>query len=161
MNHIEKVLVYGLVMTLAASCGKKTSTRDFPAIASPDQLTLYSIDGNIHPGTGSATPGGNSFRGYPVLGKIEFNKSADADSIVNAVNESMRKSDGTVAMCFIPRHGLRVVRGGVTTDYVICFQCLHLQIHSEGSEIKSVPLTKDAQELLNRHLGQKGIPIAP
>jgi hypothetical protein len=25
--------------------------------------------------------------------------------------------------CFDPRHGIRVTRGGVTVDFVICFQC--------------------------------------
>ena len=37
-----------------------------------------------------------------------------------------------VAGCFNPRHGIRLIGGGETTDLVICFECLQVQVFVDG-----------------------------
>jgi len=108
----------------------------------PDQLILYSIDGRDDAGK----PGKDVelFHNYPVLGKIEIKEAAKRDEILAALKSGIDKSDGTVAKCFWPRHGIRVVEKGKTTDYVICFECVHLHQYTDVQR-KTVPITPDPQ----------------
>ena len=38
------------------------------------------------------------------------------------------------AMCFEPRHGVRIREGGVTTDYLICLECSYVHIYTNGNK---------------------------
>jgi hypothetical protein len=105
----------------------------------PEQLTLYSIDGRrLQPG--QEVQANEKFHGYPVLGKIEI---ADADKrkeVFAALKEGLARSNGTMAKCFWPRHGIPAVEKGRTIDYVICFECLQLEAH-EGDSKRVMPVT--------------------
>ena len=124
----------------------------------PDQLILYSVDGRDDAGK----PGKDVelFHNYPVLGKIEIKEAAKRDEILAALKSGIDKSDGTVAKCFWPRHGIRVVEKGKTTDYVICFECLQLKKHQE-KDVKTIPITREPQAVLNKILREANIPLAP
>jgi hypothetical protein len=125
----------------------------------PEWLILYSIDGrHFEPGQEPKTE--EKLHGYPVLGKIEM---ADADKrkeTVAALREGLAQSDGKMAKCFWPRHAIRTVEKGQTTDYVICFECYQLEVH-QGSSKAVKPVTRKPQSVFNKHLKEAGIPLAP
>jgi hypothetical protein len=126
------------------------------------QLTLYSIDGRdgrfVGPGEEPKTK--EKFHGYPALGKIEIADADAREKIVSALKEAVAKSDGAVATCFFPRHGLRAIENGRTIDYVVCFQCTQMLIF-DGDSRTEKPITRDPQPLFNNYLKQVGVPLAP
>ena len=99
------------------------------------------------------------FHEYPVLGKITITEANQRQQLINALNDSIDSSDGSVAACFIPRHGLRLTEGTDITDYVICFQCHQIKIHSNG-KVDAVLTAGDAALKFNAFLKEAGIPIA-
>jgi len=125
----------------------------------PDQLTLYSIDGrDFEPGKEPKVE--EKFHGYPVLGKIEVKDLEKRKEIIATLKQGMARSDGKMAKCFWPRHAIRAVEKGRTIDCVICFECYQLEVH-EGRSKSVKPITREPQEVFNRHLKQADIPLAP
>jgi hypothetical protein len=125
----------------------------------PDKLTLYSIDGrDFEPGKEPKVE--EKFHGYPVLGKVEVKDPERRKEIIAALKDGMARSDGRMAKCFWPRHAIQAVEKGRTIDCVICFECRQLEIH-EGSSKSVKPITREPQNVLNRHLKQDGVPLAP
>jgi hypothetical protein len=122
-----------------------------------DQFVLYSIDGR---GESKPAPGVELFRGYPVLGKLEIQDLATQKRIMDALNDGMATSDGAVASCFWPRHAIHLVHKGRSTDYMICFQCLHLVIY-RGERTSTEAITDAPQTMFNEYLTKAGIELAP
>jgi hypothetical protein len=138
------------ILSSTAGCGRSSS-------ATPDQLILYSIDGRVDPYLSTA---GEQFRGYPVLGKLDIKEAADRQEIMAALAEGIANSDGTMAKCFWPRHALHAVTKGRSVDYVICFECLQLQI-DQGAGPTLTATTREPQTVVNSFLTDAHIPIAP
>jgi hypothetical protein len=125
----------------------------------PEQLILYSIDGrDFRPGQEPKSE--EKFHGYTALGKIEVTDEIKRSEIIVALKEGMARSDGMTAKCFWPRHAIRAVEKGRTIDYVICFECLQLEVH-EGQSKSLIPVRWEPQAVFNRHLKEAGIPLAP
>src|SRR5262249_6529154 len=71
------------------------------------------------------------FHGYPVLGKTTLKKE-DRQKVLNALKKGIADSDGRVATCFNPRHGIRASHGGKTVELLICFECLQVDVYAGG-----------------------------
>jgi hypothetical protein len=69
------------------------------------------------------------FHRYPILGRVEILSSQDKTNLLHAFAKGVRESDGTIANCFDPRHGIRVITSMTTNDFVICFECLQVQAY--------------------------------
>jgi hypothetical protein len=129
-------------------------------VAVPEQIILYSIDGNDYaPGEGPKA-GGEKFGRYPVLGKVEIKDAGKREEIFAVLEKGIRDSDGRIAKCFLPRHVVRAVSKGKTVDYIVCFQCLQVQVVADGKS-KTLPITAEPLAVFNRHLKAAGIPLAP
>ena len=154
-GHLVTLLAYVVVAAALSGCGRNPVA----GLKQPEQLTLYSIDGrDFEPG--QEPKADEKFHGYPVLGKIEVTDAAKRQEIVEALQDGLAQSDGTMAKCFWPRHAIRAVENGRTLDYVICFECLQLEAYVDGS--KSVkPVTREPQSVFNKHLKEASIPLAP
>ena len=152
--------VIGRAACLAAiaficGCGADSGT----GVDAPELLILYSIDGrDLEPGEEAKTE--EKFHEFPVLGKLEIRDREKFAEIMGALKDGMARSDGTTAKCFWPRHGIRFSENGNYVDYVICFECLQLQIHQNGQS-KTDPIVRDPQAVLNRYLTSAGIKLAP
>ena len=128
-------------------------------LTTPDSLTLYSIDGrDFVPGTEPKAD--EEFHGYPVLGKIDVKDPKSRREIIAAVKKGIADSDGMMAKCFWPRHAIRATENGKTIEYVICFECNQLQIYTDGTD-ELEPTTREPQVVLNKHLQDAKIPLAP
>jgi hypothetical protein len=118
------------------------------------QFTLYSLDPSRSPD--EKKPASERFHGWPVLGKLEVTDPADRKKLLDALDAGIKASDGTVAACFNPRHGIRAVKGGDTIEYVICFECLQVEIHKNGKR-ESKLTTDDPAEVFNDYLVKAGL----
>jgi hypothetical protein len=143
-----------LVWTASGCSGNGT-----PQLQPTDALTLFSIDGNVYP-EGKEPQTAEHFHGYPVLGKTDISDTVQHDEIIAAVNEGLEHPEAE-AKCFYPRHGIRVRRAGETIDYVICFQCLQLDIYIGDRRLHHMRINRISRETLNKCLTEAGIPLAP
>ena len=91
------------------------------------KLFLYSL--NPRPVFGEKTPENSEkvFYRYPILGRIELTSAEEKRRLLESFAKGVSESDGTVAMCFNPRHGIRIITGTATNDFVICFECQQVQ----------------------------------
>lgn len=84
-----------------------------------------------------------SFHDYAVLGETTLDE-ATRRRVVQALYDGIDASDGRVAACFNPRHGLSAPApdgGAGTVDLVICFECLSLQAYVDGAHATNVLTT--------------------
>jgi hypothetical protein len=106
--------------------GNDLPKRAGEAFAAAKEFELYSLDPN------SLEKSGSKFHGWNVLGSTLL-KAEDAVKARNAVEKGRKDSNGDVAGCFSPRHGIRIVQEKVVYDLVICFACLSGMVY-EGEE---------------------------
>src|SRR5262245_2261848 len=90
------------------------------ALDKAEKVVLYSLEP-------SDKAGKKDFHGWTVLGKVELKDKDTRAKTIKAVTESLAVGSG--AMCFRPRHGLRLERKGKSVDLVICFECSSVRVY--------------------------------
>jgi hypothetical protein len=97
--------------------------------ASNIKLFLYSLDPHDVSRFEGKLPenSAKSFHWMPILGSVEIIPLQEKTNLLGALAQGVRENSGEAAMCFDPRHGLRVVTKSSTNDFVICFECLQVQ----------------------------------
>jgi len=124
------------------------------ALRTASSITLFSLD----PINGEKPSAPNTFHGWPVLGSIEITSAADCKAIVTTVETAVKTAKGLGAKCFDPHHGLRIVSDGRTYDFVLCFTCEHMHIHTTGQKDR-YSLIKGKGEVLDKLLSKAKIPL--
>jgi hypothetical protein len=104
-------------------------------------------------------PAGSDFHGFRILGKTTL-KDETRKTIVAGLYKGIKDSDGSVAACFNPRHGIRATADGKTVDIVICFECHSLLTYL--GEMKASALTAPTPEAtFNKVLTEAKVPLPP
>ncbi len=78
---------------------------------SKTQFFLYSLDPSG--GTNYGVNTERVFHGFTILGKAEIKIEDDPAALLKIFAQGVRENDGQVAFCFSPRHGLRLIAGGL------------------------------------------------
>ena len=78
-------------------------------------FTLLSLDPTIYL-DGDPKPSGEMFHGHTVLGQLQVDSVETQARLLDALQVGFEQGDG-VAKCLWPRHGVRMIRAGLTTDY--------------------------------------------
>ena len=131
MIHRTNLYLTFAIVALLSGCGDPVAKAPPLNVQVPDQLILYSIDGNYDGEAGAER--GDMFHGWPVLGKVEVNEAADRQLIMTAFEPDERED---VKDCFWPRHGVRAIQDGKTTDYLICFECNWVHVFNGEVEVQ-------------------------
>ena len=105
-----------------------------------------------------STEAAEKFHSYPVLGRVEIKDANQKHRLLRALYKGVEDSDGTVARCFNPRHGIRAVSGTNWIELVICFECSYMQEYGTGSR-HGATTTGSPGETFNRVLKDAGVPI--
>jgi hypothetical protein len=125
-------------------------------------MTLYSLDGTffdrVAQGEAKVENAGDNFHGYPILGKVEIKSPRDRIEILQAIERGMADNKDREGTCFWPRHGVRLVRGRQTVDFVICFTCLQLEQYVNGEHLSHDRTTEAPAVVLDRYLKAAGVP---
>lgn len=186
MHKIALVITVGLAMGMLTGCGNNDLPREVrEAAEGADQFVLYSLDPHelFHKlakveseegwGVGepevAAKPGEDEGAeakvvkrftgGWMILGEVEITDQAKRDELMGALREAAQANDGMVAGCFIPRHGLRIVKGEETWDLVICFECLQMMVYLNDKKMDSVLITEIAQPTFDAALREAGVEL--
>ena len=116
------------------------------ALESAEEFELLSLDPDFR----NSDKSEKGFHEYKVLGKTKVKDKKDRKKLVEALKKGVKDSEGMVAACFNPRHGIRVkAEKDKTVDLVICFECLQIEVHN-GAEKSSAPTTSDSEQGLQR-----------
>jgi hypothetical protein len=149
------------IALLGAAILAGCSGGDAPDTAA-ESFVLYSIDGRGHDTPGyKAPPGVELFHGSPVLGKIGIEDAKTREELSAAFQKGIAGKGRGSTTCFRPRHGIRIVRGGKTTDYIICFECHQYVALREGIESEMRAIDASPQEKFNEILKRANVPLAP
>jgi uncharacterized protein (TIGR03067 family) len=125
------------------------------ALEGAEELDLYSLD---------PTPGAKAkdeFHGWKVLGKTTLSKD-DAQAAAAALVKGVADSDGTVASCFNPRHGIRATGAdGAVYDFVISFECLQVRVYAGSKKLLGALTAESPQQTLDKLLKDARVPVGP
>ena len=101
----------------------------------------------------------DAFYRWRVLGRTMI-KGEDKVAALKALRSGIAANEGMVAGCFNPRHGIRVTHDGKTTDLVICFECMSIQVFQGEKQLANVLTTADAKPLFDKLLAAAKVPLA-
>jgi hypothetical protein len=112
-------------------------------------MTLYSL--HHEPAYGQCGDNEQLFHDYRVLRQVAIVSTADRQRIVEAVRRGIADSDGKMARCFFPRHGVGMIEDGKTVEYLICFECWWTKEFVDG-QVSNKPTTIAPQAVLDPFL---------
>ena len=153
MRQLISIFGLGVFVAVGSGCGEDAVPKADP----PDELTIWSIDGTTYE-SGQGPKGDEYFRGWPVLGKLEVTDVGERAEVFGAFEAGLEDAD-SFPECFNPRHGISVLHGNRTTDYLICFECAQLKVFA-GRDETTVGTTRDARAVLNRYLKAAAVPLS-
>jgi hypothetical protein len=120
-----------------------------------DRLELISLE-----------PVQGDFYNWKVLGRTQVKHWKMRQKVVRGLYHDIQTSDGSAALCFIPRHAVRAFKKASDTteervDLVICYQCCQIRAYdSKGELVASVLTAKSAEPILDGILKEAGVPLA-
>jgi hypothetical protein len=142
-------------LAMAADVGNEMPKEAKEAFQKAAEFDLYSLDPSPE-GRNEKSP--ERFHGWTVFGKTTL-KSDAAKTIHDAIEKGRKDSDGKVAACFNPRHGVRIVQDQKTYDLVICFECLSAEVYESDKQIGSFLTTSTPAKVLNKALTDAKVPL--
>jgi hypothetical protein len=148
-------LLLAALVSPACARDNKLPADALAVLENAKSFDLYSLDPDRLKGKPK-----NDFHGWRVLGKTAVADNTTRAGVLAALKKGIADSDGSVAGCFNPRHGIRASHNGTTVDLVICFQCLSLEVYVDGKR-SSVLTTGSPQPELDKVLKAAGVPLPP
>ena len=120
---------------------------------SPNKTVLYSLEPEDRTSTKDKT-----LHNYKILGQTEINLS-QTTQVAGIFQKSAEDWNGMMAMCFNPRHALRITSKGHVYDFLICFECQGLEFYKDDKSIGETGVT-GSPDILNGLLTAAQIPLA-
>lgn len=136
LSRVSMKSLFAMILTtccLAAGC---TNGKTAPgATADPraaGTMTFYRLDGDRYPGD-PVPPGTTLLHRYSVIKACGIADRETREEILAAFETGIADHQGGMAVdCFRPRHAIRIVLDGVTTDHLICFECSNWMTWTDG-----------------------------
>jgi len=113
---------------------------------SKSQMFLYSLDPEQRQWT-VVTPG-QYFHSFMILGKVKITAKREKAVLLKSFAQGIREHASPFSTdCFMPRHGLQVIIGSSTNDFLICFECGF--VHAFGFKYSDFPVTDSPSGTFN------------
>ena len=150
-------IIVGVVALVAAGAFAYLRSHGMPraawnALNDADQYEMLSL----HPSLSKP-----EYHGHEILGQTIITDSATRERLNEAFQSGARANDGTMMACFNPRHGIRVTHAGVTTDFVVCFECRQVQVWRGNQKVAFFLVSDSPQPVFDNVLKSAGVPLAP
>lgn len=101
------------------------------------------------------------FYGQKILGGTVIVDAATRSRLNQAFQRGVREGDRSPAACFEPHHGIRATSKGVTTDFVICFECRQVQVWRGDERIAYFFVADSPRAVFDEVLKAAGVQFAP
>lgn len=146
-----------LLLVIALSCEARDKNRLPPsaslALSAPGNVILYSLEPE-----GEVDASEFRLHYFKILGETELDKKRTITAI-NAFKTAISNWDGVIAMCFNPRHAIRIAAHNHTYDFLLCYECHQLSVYEDDKPLCGLGAT-GSPEVLNNLLTTAGIPLA-
>lgn len=156
LRRVAYLLAYTVVGVVGCSrSGAALPTPVRTALEQGDPFVLLSLQ----PGPEDLN---GPFHGYQVLGQTTVTDPAQRQALLQALYVGVDENNGWVRTsnkCFLPRHGIHVVREGQAVDLVICFQCYQIEAYV-GKQRTQTLVSRSPQALFDRMLREAAVPLA-
>lgn len=151
---IPLLLLTALVIASPAAGGEN----ELPAAAeqalrAPGKVVLYSLEPWEEPAAK-----GEVLQGFTVLGRTELDRQQSAKA-VTAFQSAISGWDGLMAMCFDPRHAIRVTTAAHTYDFLLCYACHQLYVYENDKLLASIGAS-GSPKVLNELLSAAKVPLS-
>lgn len=159
-----RTIVTAALVALLTGCASNEADVD-QAFVDAQTFTFYTVDPDPRKAARHRTEGADeaeveTLRDWVVLGKVEVTDKADRRMLLAAMQRGIDESDGSVALCFNPRHAMRIGDGTDSIEYIICFECLQVQTHYSVGGQKTDRTSDTPANEFNAFATKKGLPIA-
>jgi hypothetical protein len=134
--------------------GDKVPEHLLTLLEKADQFELLSLNPQR-----SKEKAADDFHGYKVLGKTTVKDAEVRKKLVAALKKGVEDNDGAAAGCFNPRHGIRATRDGKTAEFVICFECLFVQVFVGDKLEKGLRTTNSPKDTFDGVLKEAKVPL--
>ena len=121
----------------------------FKIIESHKSVEFYSLE----PGRDDTKE--SIFHGFPILDKKQLTDKKHVETIVKYLYKSINQSEGAIAECFFPRHGLKIKSKNEEIDLVICFECLQMRVYAKEETTVLIEGDKKAFDQVAKELKMK------
>jgi hypothetical protein len=102
----------------------------------------------------------DAFHDWKVLGKTTVKDAEVRKKLVTAFEQAVADNMGDAAAGFNPRHGIRVTHDEKTVDFVICFECLHVQVFVGDKQVKGFLITDSPAATFDEVLQEAKVQLA-
>jgi hypothetical protein len=130
------------------------------AVASAKKIILFSLEpgdsGQRDPDTGACL--GHCYFGWPVLGQVKISPRSKLLGQMSAWVKTPEPNEQ--ALCFDPRHGLRIITEESTIDFVVCFECEGIEVYVDSKLIALSPKPSNVQRDWDRILKKAGVKLS-
>ena len=143
-------------LSASAQYSRTELTRD---LSSANSVVLYSLepgDSGRRDDNGECI--GLCYYGWPVLGQVGI---LSKYSIVKQVTLWLKNPEPPEqALCFNPRHGVRITTNASIIDLVVCFECDAVEIYFNSIALEVTAYPQNIQAEWDRLLKKSGVKLA-
>lgn len=167
---MTRLVPLALLLPLAVSCAPREEPgvpRDgeLPAavradLAAAERFEILATDPVALAVYGTDPAEVEAMHGYEVLRSAEITDVAQQREILDLVERGIHESDGTIAACFDPRHGIRAEREGRVSELLICYHCLAMIVYVDGERVGSATTTESPLARMNAIWAEHGCEVA-
>lgn len=80
------------------------------------------------------------FHGFGVIQSLSVSNADKRLAIGASLGKTLHWDEQLKSSCFLPRHGLRICRGKLNVDLVICFECGRMKLYTGEKDIGIIDL---------------------
>jgi hypothetical protein len=102
----------------------------------------------------------DTFYSVEILGRTQIKDMDTRKKLVAAFQKGVEEHDGSIALCFDPRHGIRIKHDGKTIDFIICFYCYQVEAYADGKDFAKMLISNSPQAAFDEALQKAGVPLA-
>jgi hypothetical protein len=96
-----------------------------------------------------------------VLGRTTVKDTAIRQKLIVALRKGVEENkERIMALCFDPRHAIRVTSKGKAVDCLVCFECYQMRVYVADEIVGNLPIFPSPEALLDAVLKDANVPLA-
>ena len=166
MIHPTALLLLALTALPASTIGedaeaaKAPKPNEVPAEAravleSADELVLYALHPNEQVQGNERTL---NLQEFVALGRATVKDDAHRN-VLKQLFRGVEDWNGMMAHCFMPRHGIRAIKGDNTVDLVVCFECMQLYVYVDDQRLDTIGIGNGVEPAVSALFEAAGLEI--
>ncbi len=127
-------------------------------LRSATEFELFAVHPYPHSIQADGLQDAEQLDGFAILGQVTVLDETLRRDVVSVLYSGVEASDGSLAMCFNPRHALHASAGGRELELLICYECLTIKVKLDG-KVQTVPTAEAARVRLSKLWRAAGLTV--